>query len=57
MAIIDTATAIPAFLGMKYDRWLAFLRVRDVDIYLTVFNAHIAPVANLWVKDDRSAGS
>jgi hypothetical protein len=56
-AIIDTTTTVPAFLRMKYDRWLAFLRMGDVDIYLTMFNTHIAPVANLRVKDDRSVRS
>jgi hypothetical protein len=57
MTIIDTATAIPAFLRMKNDRGLTFLGIGDINIYLTGFDTLITTIAFLRVKNDRVIGS
>jgi hypothetical protein len=57
MAIIYTAAAIPAFLGMQDDRRFAFLGIGDVNVYLTGFDTLITSVAFLRVKNDWSTGS
>jgi hypothetical protein len=53
--IINTAAAIPAFIRMQYNRRFAFLWIGHEHIYLTNFYAGIAPVAEIGIKDYRSA--
>jgi hypothetical protein len=53
-AIIDTAAAVPAFIGMQYDGWFAFLRIGHKYIYLAYIYTGIAPVTDIWIKNYRS---
>jgi len=56
MAIVHTATAIPAFFGMQ-DNWrFTFPGIRDVNIYLTVFDALVASVTYFRIKNYRGTG-
>jgi hypothetical protein len=56
VAVVDTAAAIPAFLGMQYYGWFAFLGIWDIDVYLTGLNTLVAPVAFFRIKDNRFTG-
>jgi hypothetical protein len=55
--VIDTAAAIPAFIGMQNNWWVPFLRMRDKDIYLTDLNTNITSLTNFSIKDDGCVGS
>jgi hypothetical protein len=55
--LIDTAAAIPAFIGMQYYRWLAFLGVGYKYIYLADFYAGVATVADIGIKNYRASGA
>jgi hypothetical protein len=56
VAIINTAAAVPAFLGMQDNRRFAFLGIGNVNIYLTGFDTLVTPVAFLRVKIDWTIG-
>ena len=51
--IVDAAAAVPAFFRVKYYRWLAFLGMRYVNIYLADFHAVVAAVAYLGIENHR----
>jgi hypothetical protein len=51
--IIYTATAIPAFVRMQYDRRFAFLRIGHEHVYLADIYTGVAPIADIWIKDYR----
>jgi hypothetical protein len=50
--IVDAAAAVPALIGVEDNGRFAFLRVRDINIYLADFYAVIAAVADLGVEND-----
>jgi hypothetical protein len=50
-AIVDTAAAVPAFVGMKDNRRFALLGVGYINVYLADFNTMIAPVAYIGIKN------
>jgi hypothetical protein len=49
--VIDTTTAIPAFIRMQYDRRFAFLRMRNINIYLAHFHTMVTPVADILIEN------
>jgi len=51
--IINTAAAIPAFIGMQYDRWFAFLWIGYEYVYLADLYTDVAPVADIRIKNHR----
>ena len=55
-AIVNAAAAVPAFIGMQYDRRFAFPGVGDIDIHLADFHAMVAPVADIGMKNHRGVG-
>ena len=53
-AIINTATTIPAFIGV-HDNWrLAFFGIRYIHIYLADFHTMVAPVTDFGIKNHRA---
>jgi hypothetical protein len=55
--VIDTATAIPAFIGMQYHWWFAFLWIGYEYVYLADFNASIASVTDIGIENYRISGT
>jgi len=55
-AVIDAATAIPAFVRMKYNGRFALLGVGDIDIYLANLHAVITPVASIRIEQNHLIG-
>ena len=49
--IISAAAAIPAFIGMQYDRRFAFLGMGDINIDRANFYAMVAAVTDVLIKD------
>ncbi len=54
--IIDAAAAIPAFVGMQYDRRLAFLGMGYINVDRANFYAVVATVTDVWIKKHRVVG-
>jgi hypothetical protein len=52
-AIVGATAAVPAFIGMKYYRRFAFIRIRNINIYLADFHTGIASGADIGIKDYR----
>jgi hypothetical protein len=52
-AIINAAAAIPAFIGMQYDRRFAFLRMGNIHIYLADLHTMVTPVADILIENNR----
>ena len=51
--IVNAAAAIPAFFRMQNNRWLAFLRMGYINIYLADFHAVVAAVAYIGIENHR----
>jgi hypothetical protein len=51
--IVGTATAVPAFLGMKDDGRFALLRMRYINVDLACIHTDVASVANIRIEDHR----
>jgi hypothetical protein len=56
-AIINAASAVPAFIRMQDYRRLAFFRVGDKDIYLADLHAGVAAIALFSIINNRVAGA
>jgi hypothetical protein len=55
-AIVNTAAAIPAFVGVQ-DNWrLAFLGIGYVYVYLADLDTVVAPVAYIRIENHGAAG-
>ena len=52
-AVVCTAAAVPAFLGMQDDRRIALLRMRNINIDLACFDADVASVTDLRIEFHR----
>ena len=50
-AIIDTAAAIPAFVGVKNNRRFALLGMGYINVYLADFNTMVAPIADIRIEN------
>ena len=54
---MDTAAAVPAFIRVQYNRWLASLWIGYKYVYLADFYTLVATVAELRIKDYRCVWS
>jgi hypothetical protein len=50
-AIVDTAAAIPAFVGVKNNRRSALLGVGYINVYLADFNTMVAPITDIRIEN------
>jgi len=53
--IVNAAAAIPALVGVHYNRRFAFLGVGQINVYLAYFHTMVAPVADIRIKNHRTA--
>ena len=56
-AVIDTAAAIPALIGMQYYRWFAFLGVGYKYVYLADLHTGVAAIAEIGIENYRTGGA
>jgi hypothetical protein len=55
--LVDTAAAIPAFIGMQYYRWFAFLGIGYKYVYLADLHAGVTSVADIGIENYRISGA
>ena len=52
--VINTATTVPAFIGVQDNRRLAFHGMGYINIYLAGFHTMVTPVTDFWIENHRT---